>query len=255
MKFQGKVVIVTGGGRGIGRAIVDQFWREGASVAVFDLAPEPPESRWTDRVVAGSEVAAFTVDVRNSIGVNDGVAAVVKRWQRLDVLVNNAAISPVVPLLDMDEETWNNIIDVNLKGVWLCTGAAVPHLRRSGGSVVNISSALALRGAPGNCAYAASKAGVLGMTRALAVELASDGIRVNAVVPGSTDTAMMWGELSPDERRRLEAHVRSRLPIGRLATPDEIARVVIFLASSEASFVTGAMYAVDGGHLARSSVY
>jgi NAD(P)-dependent dehydrogenase (short-subunit alcohol dehydrogenase family) len=252
MRFHGRVVIVTGGARGIGRAIVDQFRREGASVAVFDVMTEAPESLG---VAGGGECASFAVDVSKARTVNDGVTAVLERWNRLDVLVNNAAISPVISLPDMTEELWDKVIDVNLKGVWLCTKAALPHLRRFRGSVVNISSALGLRGAPGNSAYAATKAGVLGMTRALAVELASDGIRVNAVVPGSTDTAMMWGELSTDERRQLEAYVRSRLPIGRLATPDEIARVVIFLASQEASFVTGAVYAVDGGHLARSSVY
>src|SRR5262245_10661748 len=134
MRFHRKVAIVTGGGRGIGRAIVDQLCREGALVAAFDVTTEVWDSLSTERG-SGGEVAALPVDVRDPRLVEDGMAAVVDRWGRLDVLVNNAAVSPVIPILDMTEEVWDKVIDVNLKGVWLSTRAAVPHLRRSAGCI------------------------------------------------------------------------------------------------------------------------
>ena len=256
LEFDKQVIIVTGGSSGIGRATAQAFAQEGGAVAIFDVATEAAEAIANELRGLGGKVAAHTVDICDAPSVIAAVDAVSAMWGRIDVLVNNAAISPIAAIDKMEEKMWDAVLNVNLKGVWLCSRAVIPHFRCIGeGCIINFASALAVRGAWGNAAYSASKAGVLGLTRQMAVELAPEHIRVNAVLPGSTDTPLMWGDLSPEERAKLKSQVISRLPAGRIAQPEEIARVVLFLASAKANFVTGATYQIDGGHLARSPVY
>lgn len=253
MLLEGKVAVVTGGGRGIGRATARLFAEEGAAVAV--AARTASEGDKTVALIrdSGGEARFIQTDVGQDAQMRHLIEETVRGYGRLDALVNNAGIGgPGKPLEETLESEWDRVIDTNLKGCYLGMRYAIPHLRRSGGgSIVNLSSVLAEHTLPGCTAYTASKAAIIGLTRATALEVGKDGIRVNCIQPGSTDTPMMWEGLDDAGRAEIEPLVAAAAPLGKVGQPEEIARVALFLVSDAASFMTGASLLADGGLLTR----
>jgi NAD(P)-dependent dehydrogenase (short-subunit alcohol dehydrogenase family) len=244
-RLDGKVVVITGAGGGIGREAALLFSDEGARVCVADVSAEQGE-----QVAAECRDAFFQqVDVADAASVQAMYEASRERYGGIDVLYNNAGISPDddASILETEEQAWQRVQDVNLKGVYLCCKHGIPHLlERGGGSVINVASFVAILGAAtSQISYSASKGGVLSMSRELAVQFARQGVRVNALCPGPVETSLLLSIFGDDpaafERRRVH------LPMGRLAKPQEIAQGALFLASDESSYVTGATFLVDGG--------
>jgi NAD(P)-dependent dehydrogenase (short-subunit alcohol dehydrogenase family) len=248
---ENKVALVTGAGSGIGRASARTFAREGAKVVVADIATEGGEE--TVRLI--KEAGGEAIFVRTDIARADSVQALINRtietYDRLDCAHNNAGIEGVVaPTADYPVESWNRVISINLKGPWLCMKYEIPHmLKQGGGAIVNTASTLGLAGIQGLAAYAASKGGVIGMTRIAAVEYATSNIRINALMPGVTRTPMMDRQMGENAHLAEQQYV-SLHPIGRLGRPEELAEAVVWLCSDAASFVVGHAMAVDGGYLA-----
>ena len=247
-RLEGKVALVTGGAQGIGRAIVEKLAQEGARVSFLDL--DEAGGAATARALAVSFTRA---DVTRESEVQAALAQVIGREGGLDVLVNNAGLNAYFDAAAMTEAEWDTVFAVDLKGAWLCGKHALPAMKRAGGgSIVNIASSHARLTIAGMFPYAAAKAGLVGLTRSLALDCAPAGIRVNAVLPGWTRTRLVeeWFRMQPDpaeaERKVVAVH-----PLGRLATPMEVANLVAFVASDEASAITGAALAVDGGLGAR----
>jgi NAD(P)-dependent dehydrogenase (short-subunit alcohol dehydrogenase family) len=246
LRLPGRIAFVTGGSRGIGRAIVEKFVAEGARVTFVDL----DENLGRDAANAIGGSAEFQrADVTSEPDVQRTIEGAIAKHGTIDVLVNNAGINAYFDATQMSEAEWDRVFAVDLKGAWLCAKYALRAMTRTGrGSIVNIASIHATMTIAGMFPYAAAKAGLVGMTRSLALEYAPKGIRVNAVLPGYTRTRLVeeWMATQPDpaeaERRTLRNH-----PLGRIATPMEIANVVAFVASDEASAMTGASIAVDGG--------
>jgi 3-oxoacyl-[acyl-carrier protein] reductase len=243
MKLQDKVAIITGAGRGIGRATAVKFAQEGAKVVVCDLTPE-----WIDETVAlcketRGEAMGYIVDVRDIKALQAMVAATVAKWGRVDCLVNNAGIVQDAQLKNMTEDQFDNVIEINLKGVFNCTKAVVDTmLAQQSGVILNASSIVGLYGNFGQTNYAASKFGVIGMMKTWARELGRKGIRANAVCPGFIATSIL-GSMPERVLRALE----EKVPLGRLGRPEEIANTFAFLASDEASYINGAVIEVSGG--------
>lgn len=244
-RFEGKVALVTGGSSGIGRAVAVAFAAGGARVALG--ARRAAEGQETVRLVEqqGSEACFVQTDVSVPEQVQRLVETAVSRFGRLDCAVNNAGIegTPFVPVTDYSIDVWDQVIDINLKGVFLSMKYEVPHLlKQKDAAIVNVSSVAGLIGGPGGSAYYASKHGVIGLTKAVAMEYAAQGLRVNAVCPGVIRTAMA-------ERffRGKEAIVDSLHPMNRTGTPEEAAAAILWLCSPEASFITGQAIPVDGG--------
>ena len=236
-EFEGKVAIVTGGSRGIGGAIADEMVARGAAVASFDIAA-PEESR--------DGVLDLEVDVADDSAVQDATAEVVARLGRIDVLFNNAGIQRAAPTHLMDPEVWDLVIGVHLRGMFLCSAAAIPEMRKvGGGAIVSTASAAGVVGIPGRAPYSAAKAGIMGLTRSLAVEVAPHNIRVNAIAPGFTRTPLVQQAL--DDGSLTEDWMLLEVPLDRIAEAAEIARPAVFLASEEASYITGQCIVVDGG--------
>jgi NAD(P)-dependent dehydrogenase (short-subunit alcohol dehydrogenase family) len=243
--LENKVALVTGAGRGIGEAIALAFAREGARVAVADIDPRTAAA--TARRL-GPRGLALPMDVASKRSVEEGFAALDRKWGRIDVAVPNAAIEPIVPFLDLDEDTWDRVIDTNLKGTFLVAQAAARRMaRRRSGVIITLSSVNAEVARPESAAYAATKGGVRQLTKAMAISLASYGIRVNAIGPGTVVTGLTRHLL---RNRKWRDAVYARTPMQRVAEPREIAEVALFLASDMSSYMTGSTVYVDGGRLA-----
>jgi 3-oxoacyl-[acyl-carrier protein] reductase len=244
MGFEGKVAVVTGGARGIGRAICETLAGRGADIVIGDLQIELAEQ--TAREISGAtgrRACAVKVNVAELESANNLVAKTIEEFGRLDILVNNAGITRDKLVMRMDEADWDLVLDVNLKGAFNCCKAAFrPMMKQRYGRIVNISSVSGQAGQTGQANYSASKAGVIGLTKALAREFASRNITVNAVAPGFIPTALTI-DLPPE----LKEAILKATPLGRMGTPEEIAYAVAFLASDEASYITGQVLAVDGG--------
>lgn len=247
MRLKGKVAIVTGAGRGIGEAIALAFAREGARVAAADIDPRTAQAT-ARRIGRAPKALALTMDVADSASVNAGFAAIDKQWGRIDIAVTNAGIEPLAPFLELSEETWDRIIDVNLKGTFLVAQAAARRMaKRRGGVIITLSSVNAEVARPESAAYAATKGGVRQLTKAMAIGLAPYGIRVNAIGPGTVVTGLTRHLL---RNRQWRDAVYARTPMQRVAEPREIAEVAVFLASDASSYMTGSTVYVDGGRLA-----
>jgi len=248
--FEGKVAVITGGSSGIGRATAIAFAAEGARVAIG--ARRAAESEETIRQIQaqGGEAIFVQTDVKHADQVKNLMDTAVSRWQRLDYAFNNAGIGgpAFVAIPDYPEQAWDDVIDINLKGIFLAMKYEIPHMLKSGGgAIVNMSSVAGLIGGPVGVAYYASKHGVIGATKAAAMEYAQKGIRVNAVCPAVIRTALSEGLFSSDQ----EARVLAMHPMGRFGTTEEVADAVVFLCSNKASYITGHALPVDAGLLAR----
>ncbi|MBS3795100.1 MAG: SDR family oxidoreductase [Candidatus Thorarchaeota archaeon] len=243
MNLNDKVVIVTGAAQGIGRGIALEMADHGAKVAVSDI--DDKVKNVADEITEGGhESISLLTDVSNMEQVEKMIQSVLDKWGKIDVLVNNAGIYPYKTLLAMEEDDWDKVIDVNLKGVFNCTKAALSALKKNGGSIVNIASiAGAVIGYRDLTHYSASKAGVVGFTRAAALELAPNEIRVNAIAPGAIETPTVNRTLT----KELRAKTISSIPWGRMGTPEDIAKTVAFLASDASEYITGQVLVVDGG--------
>jgi NAD(P)-dependent dehydrogenase (short-subunit alcohol dehydrogenase family) len=250
-QFNGKVALITGAGSGIGRATVVAFAREGAKIVVVDLNEAKGEETAALARAENTDAIFVRANVAQRADVEAMVHAAVDQYGRLDIAHNNAGIPGVqAPLADYPEEAWDEVIAINLKGVWLSMKYELQYMTAHGGGViVNTSSAAAgLKGSRNVSAYVASKHGIIGITKAAALEYARSNVRVNAICPGTIHTAMIDRFAHSDERI-LEQYAEGE-PVGRLGTPEEVASAVLWLCSDGAGFVTGATLTVDGGRLA-----
>jgi NAD(P)-dependent dehydrogenase (short-subunit alcohol dehydrogenase family) len=247
-RFKNTHAIVTGGGRGIGRAISLRLASEGADVLLLGRTLEPMQAVAREISDSGGTAWFLRADVSAAADVDAAVGAALERWGRLDVLVNNAAIDDQAPFLDIEEANWDRVIAVDLKGPFLLTQRVARSMVRtaSGGAIVNVASVDALGYDGPYASYAAAKAALLALTRLTAVELAPHGVRTNSVSPAWTATEMMEDVMGPELADRLTTRFE-RMPLGRAVRPDEVASAVAFLASADATGITGANLVVDGG--------
>jgi NAD(P)-dependent dehydrogenase (short-subunit alcohol dehydrogenase family) len=249
MRLEGKIVLVTGGGSGIGRGIVERFAHEGASTAVLDVNDAGAQQVADAARRMGADAIALHADVSHSEQVQAAMRAVADRWGRLDVLVNSAGIFWAqrgdTLVTEMDEAVWDHVLAVNLKGVFLCCKFGIPLMKQRG-AIVNISSIGGLLGRDTAQAYVASKGGVTALTRTLAVQYAPRHIRANAILPGRVDTPLVQEDYATADERAAFATAH---PAGRFGRPEDIAGLALYLASDEAEWVTGSAYVIDGGFM------
>jgi NAD(P)-dependent dehydrogenase (short-subunit alcohol dehydrogenase family) len=253
MKLAGKVALVTGAGSGIGQAIALLFAAEGARVGVADFSEAGGNATVSQIRAAGGEAEFFRVDVSRSAEVKAAVDGALRRWGQLDILCNNAGIGVAATVVETAEEDWDRTLAVDLKGVFLgCKYAIPPMIARGGGVIVNTASVAGQVGVLNRAAYCAAKAGVVGLTKSVAVDYIGQNIRINAICPGTVDSPWIQKILSaqPDpvaERQRMV----ERQPMGRMGEPAEIAKAALYLACDDSAFVTGTALIIDGGLMAR----
>jgi NAD(P)-dependent dehydrogenase (short-subunit alcohol dehydrogenase family) len=242
----GRVAIVTGAAGGVGRATTERLLERGARVVAVDISSAVHD-------LAGDDVAAVEGDVALAETAETAVATAHERWQRVDILVNNAAMILYKGILDTSEAEWDRLLAVNVRSAFLFSREVIPAMvQGGGGAIVSTASISGLIGLPGQAAYAASKGAIVQLTKQLAVEFASQGVRVNAVAPGAIDTPFLRSFVDAQEDPdAVETGIRGRHPLGRLATPGEVADAIVFLASDDAAFVTGTIFPVDGGFTAQ----
>lgn len=246
-----KIALVTGAQQGMGRADALALAKQGATVVVTDIDVKKCQAVVGEITAAGGKAVAFALDVTNVKQINEVFDAVIKQFKKLDILVNNAGIFRPKPVLELTEQEWDTTIAVNLTGYFLCAQRAAKEMaKRKYGRIINIASIASGQvgvGFAGTAHYSASKGGITAMTETMALEWGPLGITVNAIGPGAIDTPMVSSIKSSPEALK---SITSRVPLGRMGTPEEIAAAVVFLASDEASYVTGATLFVDGGYLA-----
>ncbi|MDI6700007.1 MAG: 3-oxoacyl-[acyl-carrier-protein] reductase [bacterium] len=245
MEFKGKNVIVTGGLRGIGKSILLGFASKGANVIVFDLIDENLNETKSEVEKFGVSFDYFKVDVSNFSQVEKVVEEIIKKYEKIDFLVNNAGITKDNLLISMSEEEWDKVISVNLKGTFNCSKSVVKYMiKKRSGVIINISSVIGIMGNKGQANYAASKAGIIGLTKSLAKEVGSRNVRVNAIAPGFIETDMT--KKLPEEVVKEYAKL---IPLGRMGKPEDVANLCLFLSSDKASYITGQVIHCDGGML------
>ena len=244
--IDGKIVIVTGGGGGIGGAIARRFAREGAKLAIVDIDGDAAKNCVNNITAADGNAIALVADVTNKQSVTDMVQATLDRWHRIDILVNVAGGADRKPVIDMTAADWDHIVDMNLKSVFLCSQAVLPAmLKQHYGKIVNISSIYGFTGNATRSSYAAAKAGVAAFTKSLALEHAQDGLNINAIAPGRIETPRVRGHYSDEAW----AAAVAQIPMGRTGTPDEIASAALFLVTDENKYITGQTIHVNGAWL------
>ncbi|HEY32093.1 MAG TPA: 3-oxoacyl-[acyl-carrier-protein] reductase [Dehalococcoidia bacterium] len=244
MDLSDRVAIVTGSGRGIGRAIALRLAEAGANVVVNDVGDMAPAGEVVEEIRRlGQDSLVVPADVSQPDDVASLVDTTVEKYGKVDILVNNAGITRDQLIMRMSDDDWDKVLEINLKSVFLCSRAVLRHMmRQRWGRIVNISSIVGLIGNPGQANYSSSKAGIIGLTRTIAKEVASRGITANAIAPGFIDTPMT--QQLPEERRQA---IMEQVPLGFLGTPRDVAEAVAFLASEEARYITGQVLTIDGG--------
>ncbi|MPY88737.1 MAG: glucose 1-dehydrogenase [Luteitalea sp.] len=250
MRLADKIAIVTGAGSGIGRAVAMRFAREGARVTVVDRSREHVDAVVAAIGRANSQAVAAVADVTEDAEVSRFMEMTTEATGRLDVLVNCAGVTAFGTVLDSPASELDQVLAINVRSIWTVSRASIPHMRPSGGSIVNMASITGVVGAPGMAAYATSKGAIITLTRTLALEVAEAAIRVNCICPASIDTPMLQASFERlDDPDAARARNVKRHPLGRLGTPEDVANLALFLASDEASFITGGTYVIDGGAL------
>ncbi len=249
-EFQNKVALVTGGAMGIGGAVAMLLAQRGAKILIVDRAETEGLKTASDISPIGGDIAFFKADVANIQNCSDAVNKAIELYGKLDIVSNNAGIQRYGTVESTPENEWDDVMNINLKSVFYICKYAIPHLKKTRGTIVNMTSVQAFATQRGVAAYTTSKHALIGLTRSMAIDYARDGIRVNCVAPGTVDTPMLKfaASLDPDPESVYET-CRNMHPLGRIARAEEVAEVVAFLASTKASFVTGACYLVDGGLL------
>lgn len=245
MRLEGKVAIVTGGGTGIGRGIALLFAKEGAKVVVAGRRKEPLDETVAAIKKDGGEAIAIQTNVSSSDEVSQMVETTLKTYGKVDILINNAGVYIPHDLLSATEDEWNTVINIDLKGVWLCSRTVLPHMIKSQkGKIVNIASIAGLIGVEQSAAYCAAKGAVVNLTREMALDYASKGIRINAIAPGLIETDMTKSFLLDEKSKQA---FLEKTPVGRVGQPEDIGYAALYLASVESDFVTGHTLVVDGG--------
>lgn len=244
LRLSGRKALITGASRGIGKAIAEAFAREGAGVAInYNSNEKAAEGVAINAERAGADSWIYNADISNFDEVSEMKKVIGRYFGKIDILVNNAGINIDMLFKKMDYKSWNRVIEVNLNGVFNCTNVFLDHIMQSQhGRIINITSIVGQMGNIGQTNYAASKAGIIGMTKALAKELARKNVTVNAIAPGFIETDMVMG--IPE---KVKEKILSQVPLGRFGSPEEVARAVIYLASDEASYITGHVLNINGG--------